>query len=287
MTTYNRRDMPHPTLKPGGADYAPGISFGAEPAAIRHSAKNEEITIALKYTLNSTVLSRLITEGEAHYHTLTECVATKIRESHRSKQDNHTIVLSANQYQGQVLVRPFIIASTDIHAISNEDWTAWVQNIVLNGIQVPRGAILAMGPETSFSTNETSELESYVEITPSQTVEPKRFRIDLSGQRIVILIHPDDKPDIDRVRSDEDTRSVLFPSMYQRAIEEAVRQHLKEEHTDKRWARRIAEKLSDHGLETEDQEILEANSLDYAQQIMENPLARITTLATSEPDSEE
>ena len=65
MTTHNRRDMPHPTLKSGGTDYAPGISFKAEPAAIRRSAQNREIAIALKYALNSAVLRGLIMDEKA------------------------------------------------------------------------------------------------------------------------------------------------------------------------------------------------------------------------------
>ena len=286
MTTFNRRDMPHPTLKPGGADYDSKISFSAEPAAIRRSAQTGEIIIALKYGLNSTVLRNLIENEQAHYHTLTECVATKLRESHRSQEDTQTIILSSVQYRGQVLIRPFIVASEDISAIDNDDWAPWIREMLPNGAPVPKGAILAIGPEKSFDTDDTSELESYVEIAPSQAVDQGRFKIDLSGQRIVILIHPEDKPDIDRVRGDEDTRSALFPSMYQRAIEEAIRQHRKDENTGKRWASRISDKLAEHDLETEDPDILEANSLDYAQQIMENPLARITALMTSRQERE-
>ena len=287
MTTYNRRDMPHPTLKPGGADYDPKISFSAEPAAIRRSAQTGEITIALKYGLNSTVLRNLIEDGLAHFHTLTECVATKFRESHRSREDTHTVLLSTVQYRGQVLIRSFIVASEAIPAIDNGDWAPWIREMLPNGAPVPNGAILAIGPEKSFNTDDTSELESYVEIAPSPAVAQGRFKIDLSSQRIVIFIHPDDKPDIDRVRSDEDTRAALFPSMYQRAIEEAIRQHRKDENTGKRWASRISDKLAEHGLETEDPEVVEANSLDYAQQIMENPLTRITTLMPSHQGSEE
>ena len=37
---------------------------------------------------------------------------------------------------------------------------------------------------------------------------------------------------------------------------------------------------------TDDPDILEANALDYAQQIMENPLSRITTLAPAQRASE-
>jgi len=79
----------------------------------------------------------------------------------------------------------------------------------------------------------------------------------------------------------------FFPSMYQRAVEEAVRQHLKDDHAGKRWAVRIAETLAEHQLETDDADLLEANSLDYAQQIMQNPLARIISLGTGDPARED
>lgn len=286
MTTFNRRDLPHPTLKPGGSDYEGRIHFQAEPAAIRRSAQTDDISIALKYRLNSNVLRALIEAGQAHYHTLTECVSTKLRESHLSEEDIHTIRLDAKQYRGQVLIRPFVIASQAIEHIPNDDWDPGIRQLLPNGTSVPNGAILAIGAEKSFDTDTTTDLESYVEITPSQTVGRGRFNVDLSGQRIVILINPEDKPDIDRMRRDEDSLQTLFPSMYQRAIEEAVRLHRKDEHTDKRWASRIADKLADHDLMTDDPDILEANALDYAQQIMENPLGRITALAPSKRASE-
>jgi hypothetical protein len=286
MTTFNRRDLPHPTLKPSGSDYEGHIHFRAEPAAIRRSAQTEDISIALKYRLNSNVLRALIEAGQAHYHTLTECVSTKLRESHLSEEDVHTIRLNAKRYCGQVLIRPFVIASQAIENIPNDEWGPGVRQLLPDGASVPNGAILAIGAEKSFDTDATTDLESYVEITPSQAVQRGRFNLDLSGQRIVILINPEDKPDIDRMRRDEDSLQALFPSMYQRAIEEAVRLHRKDEHTDKRWAARIADKLTDHDLVTDDPDILEANALDYAQQIMENPLSRITTLAPAQRASE-
>lgn len=236
MTTFNRRDLPHPTLKPGGSDYEGHIHFRAEPVAIRRSAQTDDISIALKYRLNSNVLRALIKAGQAHYHTLTECVSTKLRESHLFQEDVHTIRLDAKQYRGQVLIRPFVIASRSIKHIANDDWDLGIRQLLPNGTSIPNGAILAIGAEKSFDTDTTTDLESYVEITPSQTVERGRFKVDLTGQRIVILINPDDKPDIDRMRRDEDSLQILFPSMYQRAIEEAVRLHCKDENTDKRWA---------------------------------------------------
>ena len=176
MTTFNRRDLPHPTLKPAGSDYEETIFFRAEPAAIRRSAQAADISIALKYRLNSTVLRDLISSEKAHYHTLTECVATKLRESHRSNEDAHTIQLDAKKYRGQVLLKPFVIASQSIENIVNYDWTAGVKSLLPDGTSVPSGAILAIGAEKSFDTDTTTDLESYVEITPSQAVQRGRFQ---------------------------------------------------------------------------------------------------------------
>ena len=286
MTMFNRRDLPHPILKPSGSDYEDHIHFRAEPAAIRRSAQTEEISIALTYRLSSNVLGALIEAEQAHYHTLTECVSTKLRESHRSRERSHTIPLDARQYYGQVLIRPFVIASQAIEHMPNDDWILSVKQLLPDGASVPSGAILAIGDEKSFETDTTADLESYVEITPSQSVQRHRYNIDLSGQRIVIRINPEDKQDIDRMRRDEDSRT-LFPSVYQRAIEEAVRRHREEDYSDKRWASRIADKLADYRLPTDDPEILKENALDYAQEIMENPLSRIITPASDHPAGED
>ena len=288
MTTHNKRDMPHPTLKAeqGSGDYEPHIAFNAELVSIRRSAEAGEINIGLKFGLNSPVLSNLVKTQQAHYHTLTECVATKLRESHRTHEETQLIRLKADHYQGQVTIRPFIIASVEIPKIGKDDWRQSLRQLLPNGTAVPRGAILAVGREKTFDPDASREIESFIEIAPSQAVERSRYKVDLSGQRIVIQISPEDKPDIDRMRKNEEALQALYPSMYQRAVEEAIRQHRKEEHSDKRWASRIADKLAEHNMDT-DEEILDANSLEYAQQIMENPLARITTpTEKTQPDED-
>ena len=287
MTSYNRRELPHPTLNPGGDDYQTHIRFGAALQTIRLNAQAREITIAVKYELNSPVLTSLIDEGQAHYHSLTQCLSTRLRESHRSSDAAHTIHLDANKYHGEVFLRPFIIAATDIPAISNRDWDPVIRELLPQGASVPAGAILAIANEKAFNLDMTEEQESYIDIIPSEDVEPKRFKISLSDERIGILINPDDRPDIERIRQDQDQIQKLFPSMYLNAIEQAVRYHQKDEHQGKRWSRRIADKLAEYNIPVDDKEVLEANSLYYAQQIMENPLARITAPSENSHASEE
>ena len=287
MTTYNRRNLPHPTLRPRGTDYVPEGRFSGEPQAIRRSAQSEEITVATRYQLSSPGLTDLIESGKAEYQSLTECVATRLRELHRSTQANHTITLQADRYQGEVILKPFVIAVEDIQAFRSDDWTDPVKRMLPLGTDLPSGAILAIGEQTTFDVNTATDQESYIEITPAESVQPSQYRIDLGGERIVIYINPNDKPAIDQTRANDDTLQYLYPSMYQRAIEEAIRQHQRDDHSGKRWAVRIADKLAEHGLDTQDAEALEAHSLEYAQQVMENPLARIITMPDYDQPSEE
>ena len=170
------------------------------------------------------------------------------------------------------MLKPFIIAVTDIQAFSSDDWIDEVKRMLPQGTDLPSGAILAIGEQTTFDVNTAADQESYIEITPAESVRPSQYRIDLGGERVVIYINPNDKSAIDRIRANDDTLQSLFPSMYQRAIEEAIRQHQRDDHAGKRWAVRIVEKLAEHHLDVQDPETLEANSLEYAQQVMENPL---------------
>lgn len=61
MTTYRRRNFPHPTLKPSGGDYDPSIFFRPEiKGKIKRSDQPPEFTIEMEYQTNSEVLKELI-----------------------------------------------------------------------------------------------------------------------------------------------------------------------------------------------------------------------------------
>ena len=287
MTTYNNREIPHPTLRPNGTDYDSSVSFAAEPNAIRRSAQNDEIVVAIKFTLTSPTLLQLIESGLAEYHALTECVATRIRELHRSSEAAATLKLKASDYEGEVIIKPFIVTTSEIQKFKADEWAPAILELIAEGADIPNAAILGIAPETSFQADETTTQESYLEIAPSPTVPQGQYRIELSGERIVIQINPDDKQGLNQVRRNGSPEQYLFPSMYQRAIEEGIRQHCKEDHEGKKWAHHMARQLDDNGIDTSDQEILEANSLEFAQLLMRNPLNYILSVGNSNASEEE
>ena len=275
MTTHNRRDIPHPVLQPGGRDYRPGTAFSAELKTVRKSPGGGRIAVAVEYKLSSPVLAGLIDSGMAQYATLTESVTGRIRETHQTDASPHSIVLDGSGYPGTVGIKSYVTAAADIERLPPDDWSQTIRSILPEGTAVPKGAILAAATEKTFETGETQDLQSCVEIVVSAQAEERQYRIDIGGERINILVNNRDKQDIDRTRSDEAAQQALWPSMYQRAIEEAVRMHTQPEHAGKRWAKTIAAKLAEAGLEADDPDVLQDNSLAYTQTIMGNPLFRI------------
>ena len=278
MTLYNSREIPHPVLKPGGTDYIKGTLFRAEVKGDK-AYKNPEdgrVYLHLAYSLNDEGLLDLIDRGDANYISLTDSVRSHRRETHPSAETETTIILDGSEYSGTITIQPFVTAKTDIRGFSSRGWNNWLKSILPNGSDMPQGAILAIGTTSVFDTEGTPDIESCVQLVNSADVERGRYAVRLDSENISIQVNSLDRPAIDTMRSNEDHEGRLWPSIYQSAIEQAVRKHALPENEDRKWAGSIAAALARHELDTSDADVLTDNSLVYAQIIMENPLTRIT-----------
>ena len=272
MTTYNSREMPHPVLKPGGRDYQKESGFSAK-VDMRRMPDVQQIAIGVQYELGSEGLHSLIQSEKAQYQTLVQCVNTRTRQTHRTTKNMHRFDLDSQEYHGVLDLLPMVIATQET-SLNMSDWSDTIRSILPNGTTVPTGAILAIANRQVFDLSNEPEYASLIDIVPSPNTQPNQFKVNLEGERIAIQINPDDRLKIERIRRDEDQVQKLFPSAYLSAIDKAVRAHQDDEHQDKRWAIRISQKLAEHELDV-DCEILQENSLDYAQVIMDSPLGRI------------
>ena len=239
--------LPHPTLKPAGSDYEREHPLpsraGCNPA---FCPERKTSRIALKYRLEQcNVLRSLWSQtGQAHYHTLTECVSTKLRESHRLRTRMPTPYgWTRIGTRGQVLIRPFVVASQAIerHRRTMNGFPRRQANVAQPARQCQTEPSWPVGAEKSFDTRRHDRLwrATYRDYAfPSRPAREVQCRPVRATDR---------HPDLAQRTSQTLTVFVatkthskrLFPSMYQRAIEEAVRLHRKDEHADKRWAARI------------------------------------------------
>ena len=272
-TTYNKREMPHPILRPGGNDHRKDSDFSAR-FEIRRMPQARKIVVGVQYELKSDGLWDLIKREEVEFHTLVQCNNTRTRHTHRSREQLHRFDLDIQEHHGTVDLLPMVIAARDT-SINVQDWSPMIRAMLPEGATVPAGAILAVAQPQAFDLDSEPEYASFIDLVPSPKVPPSQFNISLDGERIAIQVNPESKPDIDRLRQDEEQIQKLFPSIYLSAIERAIRTHRQEEHHGKGWARRIRTKLEEHGISPDTQDLGE-KSLEYAQAIMDSPLGRIT-----------
>ena len=284
MTSQNRRDIPHPVLTPGGFDYVPQAEFKATVEKVRKTSQDQRIYIPVHFQLTEDDLLRRVAEGEAAYVVLTDCVASRTRERHQTSEERIVISLDAKEYYSEIRIQPFITSTRRVDTFTSKNWTSWVKDVLPHGVDLPAGAILAMAAEKTIPIGEPDEIQSCVQIVPTDRVVEGQFNVDLSSDHIHILVNPADKPKIDRMRANEDEQDKLWPSMYQTAIEKAVRYHTVEDNSEKTWAKTVARTTQEHEIDTSNLEDLQENSLIYAQQIMGNPLQRIMDQSDELPE---
>ena len=273
------KEIPHPVLTGRSSDYSSDCLFLAEPSLMRRTGSGT-IAVVLDYTVSAASIATLIEDRRAEFCVVSECDATKTRESHRIDAYRHPITLDASRYAGATKMRPHITTTESLDSFCSADWLPDVKEMLPNGISLPSGAILGRAAIVEFDAGGLISGESIFEIVPSANIEKGIYTLDISGERIVIQVCPDDLPAINQVRDlDERGNASIWVGMYQRAVEEGVLRHREDEHVSKRWAINIGKQLTAADMETDDSDILAARALEYAQRLMQNPLNRITEFA--------
>ena len=278
MSRNRQKLLPHPALLPSaGSDYLPECQYGAEVKAIRIDDRRE-IYIAMEHRLECASLKRLTGEGQAEFMTLADCNRTKRRAAFRSAGTGQTIKLDKTEFRGKIRISSYIYAAAEIKNHLAEDWLPETRQMLPEGIDLPKGAILAQSPETSFNPDDQEEQESIMSIVPKDGLDPGKFQVELDEDRIIVRVSPDTRAGIDLARKSEGWNEAMW-SPYLTVMVEAIRQHQEDEHIGKRWASRIRKALRNKGIDPAD---AKENPLEHAQTIMENPLNKLLHAAAAQ-----
>lgn len=285
MSYRNRRLMPHPVLSADREDYRPECKFSADVPLKMISDGGRDITIAVQYHLNVPTLHNLIQQGRARYCSVVECPKTYQRSSHVNEGTEDIIMLRRQEYDGRLILTPYIATVDDVSSFNPPELDDELRQLLpANGIDLPAGAILAIGLATEISLEPPAAVESIVDLVPNSNLDASQFAVDLSGQRIAINVHPNVWANVQQVRNRQERQPILHQALYLHAIDKAIRNLTDSE--GKRWADVIGRKLADNGIETDDEAGLSENSETYAQKIFQNPLERMLTALQRETDDD-
>ena len=272
MSHRNHRSMPHPVLSNQRQDYAPDCRFSILTPQTMLATGGKEIAITVKYLLSSPTLLELIADRRASYVSVVECTRTYRRESHATHADEELLLLNRAEWQGTLTLTPYIAATEDVPAFTAPEHNQLIKALAPSGIDLPAGAILAIGDITQVELDDDAGVESIFDLAPNRETPVGTFATHLAGQRIAINLHPDDLAKVNTTRYQTQHEPMLHQALYLHALEKAIRNL--PDHPDKRWATVVQHKLEEHDIDINGEDLAE-HSESYAQLIFQNPLTRM------------
>ena len=267
--SWNERFMPYPVLTPSNDDYNNPRFELLVNEPVRAGGV---LTIPFKLEVSSASLKKLISKSKAQYVIQTSCIRTVARDTHRTFLDTDTFELLDGDYSDALVLTPYILAVEEIPSFKSDEHAREWRDYHPEGFDIEEAGILAVGNDVEI-TLASDSIGSVIDLVAMPQAEGM-FSVELDGEHIVISVSGEDKQRIDamRRRSERDiTHASLFPSLYLHAITSALQSVF--DYEDRRWARTILNQLEDKGIQA-DRETIAAQSLHYAQLLMEQPLAK-------------
>ena len=267
--SWNERFMPYPVLTPSNDDYdSPRFELVVEEP-VRSAGV---LTVPFKLEVSSASLKELIGEAKAQYVIQTSCIRTVARDTHGTFLDEGRLELFDEDYSDALTLTPYILAVGEIPSFKSDEHAREWRDYHPEGFNIEEAGILAVGNDVEITLSPDS-IGSVIDLVAMPQAEGM-FSVELDGEHIVISVSGEDKQRIDamRKRSERDiTHAALFPGLYLHAITSALQSVF--DYEDRRWAQAILNQLEDKGIHA-DRETIAAQSLHYAQLLMEKPLEK-------------
>lgn len=267
--SWNERFIPYPVLMPLNDDYDDPYFELLVEKPVRSDGM---LNIPFRLEVSSHSLRELIDKSKAQYVIQTSCVRTVARDTHATFIDEGTLNLPDGDYSDALVLTPYILATEEIPNFKSEEHALEWREYHPEGFDIEEAGILAVGNDVEITLAPDS-IGSVIDLVAMPQVEGL-FNIDLDNDHILISVSREDKQRIDamRMHSERDLiHASLFSGLYLHAITSAIQ--ALPEYEDRRWAQTILNRLEDKGVRT-DKKDLQADALRYAQELMEQPLAK-------------
>lgn len=256
----------HPVLRPGGFDYIEGRHF---EMTINESMCNAEGTVRICATLDldSTTLNQLIKDQEATFLVIIQCAKTYYRRIKTFDGPDIAMEMPSGNLAGTLRLTPYVVASKDLEWIASDEHEDEIRD-TQGGDQIPKGSVLAVGASHEVEMDEIGTIQSAIKMQRNERVKEGRYAVNAVGDFVVIELGPRTYANVARIR--ERQRELLYPSIYQAAVEYAIRKMGDE--PGRKWSKALRKTFEDQKIS--DKEI-EDNPNKCAQVILGDPLGQM------------
>jgi len=262
------RAFPYPVLRHAVDDYVDGDIQAT--VDFKQSSDGLNLTAGVTFALSVPAIIQAIENGVAAYSVVFACRDTYFRKAVLSQTPTFSHSFPAGSIRGEVLIYPYVVATTDIVDFSCE----WINAEFGPGpFRFDKGSALALeAPQSIFVDRDSFKpISSVFELVKDYNVPENEWRVDANQDKVVIKVSPETKAKIALARNDSAKKAILLNSIYMGAVIQCVAL-LKHDQDieDFRWAHifraRCAELSIDIGTQSESW---------VAQQLMKHPLKLI------------
>lgn len=267
--THDKLLLPHPVLRPGGGlDYNNECDFGLEIGAggSRRTAEGL-VRVEASLTLTSPTLEEMVREGKARHLVLATCTKTYYRHALFPNAGKISLDIHADDLAGTLRLTPYVVASDELEWFVAPEHDPEIKKFDGSG-SIPAGSILAVGAPYEIEMERVGTIMSAIKLVPNEGVDEGQYAIDDRGDFVLIELDPKTYADVVRMR--DSAKYLLYPSVYQAAVEYSLRKIADE--PDSKWAKALQKTLEEHNITGDD---IEEKSNHYAQVIMGNPLGQM------------
>ncbi|RWP73215.1 hypothetical protein [Mesorhizobium sp.] len=262
------RAFPYPVLRPGVDDYRD--SDIQATVDFQQSADSATVTAEVDFALSVAEIKALVDQGKADYVVVFACRDTYFRKASISKQPTFTETFSAGELRGEVLVYPYIIASSHIDSFQ----CPWINAEFGPGpFEFPNGAVLALDqPQSIYIDRDAFKpISSCFLLVKSDSVPDNEWQVRADSEKVQIAVSPSLKARIDVARNTKENRAILINSVYFGAVMQCL-SLLKqgEDHNDFRWANIFRQRMIDQSIDLD-----KHHEAWIAQQLMRHPISII------------
>ena len=256
----------HPVLRPGGFDYSEKCTFSMSICESKRTAEGR-VQISATLDLESRTLNRLIEERKAKFLVMIQCKRTYYRRTADFDSPAAALDIPTGDLAGALRLTPYVVSTEDLDGLDSDEHADEIRDMQ-GRERIPRGSVLAVGASHEVEMEEIGAIQSAIKIQSNEQVDEGRYAINIVEDFVVIELGPKTYADVARLR--ERLRELLYPSIYQAAIEHAIRKM--DDEPDRKWAKALKKTLVEHKI---GEEKIAENPNYCAQVILDNPLGQM------------
>ncbi|PBC05359.1 hypothetical protein [Mesorhizobium sp. WSM3860] len=177
------RAFPYPVLRPGVDDYRD--SDIQATVYFEETSGSNIITAEIDFALSVPEIKKLVSDGVAHYVVVFACRDTYFRKASIKEQSSFTETFSAGELRGEVLIYPYIIASSVITDFE----CAWINEEFGPGpFSFPNGAVLALDqPQSIYIDRDAFKpISSCFSMVKRDNIADNEWQVQADGHKVQI-----------------------------------------------------------------------------------------------------